>query len=141
MEYPLGKLLVFTEHKDTIRRGGVATIMKSVSPILHFNGRLIGLRNCAFQKEGHIAMLSPDSAQVSVPPLGLEAPGIDMLPYLLLPLAGPEEFDLDVCLQVTFTEKRWPLMIACERRHKSFYQMLYSSSPQLKGERQILSFD
>jgi hypothetical protein len=31
------------------------------------------------------------------------APGIDALPYILLPLAGPEEYDLDVspCQGVT----------------------------------------
>ena len=28
LEYPLTKLLVFTEHKDTIRRGGVASTIK-----------------------------------------------------------------------------------------------------------------
>lgn len=28
LEYPLAKLLVFTEHKDTIRRGGVASTIK-----------------------------------------------------------------------------------------------------------------
>ena len=28
LEYPLAKLEVFTEHKDTIRRGGVASVMK-----------------------------------------------------------------------------------------------------------------
>lgn len=33
---------------------------------------------------------------VKVPSATVEAPGIDVLPYLLLPLAGPEEFDLEV---------------------------------------------
>lgn len=28
LEYPLSKLLAFTEHKDTIRRGGVASTIK-----------------------------------------------------------------------------------------------------------------
>lgn len=32
---------------------------------------------------------------MSVPPTKIQAPGIDVLPYLLLPLAGPEEFDLE----------------------------------------------
>ncbi|KAJ7780177.1 hypothetical protein DFH07DRAFT_465940 [Mycena maculata] len=79
VEYPLAKLLAFTEHKDTIRRGGVASTMK----------------NCVFHAPGHQAILSPDSATVSVPPASSVAPGIDALPYLLLPLAGPEEFDLE----------------------------------------------
>ncbi|KAJ7605303.1 hypothetical protein FB45DRAFT_490612 [Roridomyces roridus] len=79
LEYPLAKLVAFTEHKDTIRRGGVASTLK----------------NCAFQSSGHKAILSPDSANVSAPPSSSVAPGIDALPYLLLPLAGPEEFDLE----------------------------------------------
>lgn len=41
-------------------------------------------------------MLSPDTEKVAIPPSDIEAPGIDMLPYLLLPLAGPEEYDLEV---------------------------------------------
>ena len=28
VEYPLAKLVVFTEHKDTIRRGGVSSLIK-----------------------------------------------------------------------------------------------------------------
>ncbi|TFK39500.1 hypothetical protein BDQ12DRAFT_698154 [Crucibulum laeve] len=79
LEYPLAKIVAFTEHKDTIRRGGVASTMK----------------NCAFQAAGHKAFLSPDTDMVAVPPSTTEAPGIDALPYLLLPLAGPEEFDLE----------------------------------------------
>ncbi|KAJ6568368.1 hypothetical protein DFH09DRAFT_1080741 [Mycena vulgaris] len=79
LEYPLAKLLVFTEHKDVIRRGGVASTIK----------------NCVFHAPGHQAILSPDSTSVSVPPSTSVAPGIDALPYILLPLAGPEEFDLE----------------------------------------------
>lgn len=54
------------------------------------------LRNCAFHAPAHKAVLSPESTQVSVPPSQEMAPGIDALPYILLPLAGPEEYDLDV---------------------------------------------
>ncbi|KAJ6580870.1 hypothetical protein B0H19DRAFT_1207074 [Mycena capillaripes] len=79
LEYPLAKLVAFTEHKDTIRRGGVASTLK----------------NCAFHAPGHQAILSPDSITVSVSPSTSAAPGIDALAYLLLPLAGPEEFDLE----------------------------------------------
>jgi len=32
---------------------------------------------------------------VLVPPSSIPAPGIDALQHILLPLAGPEEFDLD----------------------------------------------
>lgn len=31
LEYPLTKLLVFTEHQNPIRRGGVASTLKSVT--------------------------------------------------------------------------------------------------------------
>ncbi|KAJ1679351.1 Protein hgh1, partial [Spiromyces aspiralis] len=59
------KLIVFSEHKDLIRRGGVATAMKNV----------------CFEKAYHSEILSED--------------GINMLPYILLPLCGPEEYDID----------------------------------------------
>ncbi|KIY74235.1 DUF383-domain-containing protein, partial [Cylindrobasidium torrendii FP15055 ss-10] len=78
-EYPLAKIVSFTEHKDTIRRGGTASIIK----------------NCAFNAASHRVMLTPESETVALPPSKVAAPGIDVLPYLLLPLAGPEEFDLD----------------------------------------------
>jgi Domain of unknown function (DUF383)/Domain of unknown function (DUF384) len=52
-------------------------------------------RNCSFYKHGHQAILTPESQSVLVPPSSLPAPGIDVLQHILLPLAGPEEFDLD----------------------------------------------
>lgn len=79
LEYPLTKLVSFTEHKDTIRRGGVSSAIK----------------NCAFHTAGHPALLTPENTKVAVPPSNLEAPGIGVLPYILLPLAGPEELDLE----------------------------------------------
>ncbi|KAI0048774.1 DUF383-domain-containing protein [Auriscalpium vulgare] len=79
LEYPLAKLVGFTEHADTIRRGGVASLIK----------------NCAFYTQGHQAVLTPDTETATVPPSTESAPGIDALPYILLPLAGPEEYDLD----------------------------------------------
>ncbi len=59
------------------------------------------LRNCAFYTQAHRAMLSPDSVKVTVPPSILEAPGMDLLAYLLLPLAGPEEYDLEVSMSIS----------------------------------------
>ncbi|EIW59819.1 DUF383-domain-containing protein [Trametes versicolor FP-101664 SS1] len=79
LEYPLAKLLAFTEHKDTIRRGGVASVIK----------------NCAFHTPAHRALLVTEEEKATVPPSTVAAPGIDILPYVLLPLAGPEEFDLE----------------------------------------------
>ncbi|KZP01678.1 DUF383-domain-containing protein [Calocera viscosa TUFC12733] len=78
-EYMVAKLLAFTEHKDLIRRGGVLSTIK----------------NCAFYAPAHRALLSPETAKVKCPPSEIAAPGINILPFLLLPLAGPEEFDLD----------------------------------------------
>ena len=52
-------------------------------------------RNCSFYKQGHQAILAPESQSVLVLPSSLPAPGIDALQHILLPLAGPEEFDLD----------------------------------------------
>ena len=53
-------------------------------------------------------MLLPETEQVAVPPSTKEAPGIDALPSILLPLAGPEEYDLDVGFKqiskATFTD-------------------------------------
>ncbi|KAG7203869.1 hypothetical protein KM043_017923 [Ampulex compressa] len=57
------RLLPFTEYAESIVR----------------RGGIVGtLKNCCFDVENHEWLLSPD---------------IDILPYLLLPLAGPEEFD------------------------------------------------
>jgi hypothetical protein len=60
---PLTKLTVFTEHKSTVRRKGVASTIKNV----------------AFEIPSHPSFLSEDE--------------INALPYLLLPLTGNEEYD------------------------------------------------
>ncbi|KAF8738707.1 AICARFT/IMPCHase bienzyme, partial [Rhizoctonia solani] len=78
-EFALAKLLSFTEHPDTIRRGGVASTLK----------------NCAFHAPAHMAMLKSDDEMVTVPPSNEEGKGMNLLLFLLLPLAGPEEFDLE----------------------------------------------
>lgn len=59
---PVTKLTVFTEHPSTVRRKGVASTIKNV----------------AFEVESHRLLLDED--------------GANLLPYLLLPLAGNEEF-------------------------------------------------
>ncbi|ELU43534.1 cytoplasmic protein [Rhizoctonia solani AG-1 IA] len=79
-EFALAKLLSFTEHPDIIRRGGVASTLK----------------NCAFHAPAHMAMLKPDDEMVTVPPSNEAGKGMNLLSFLLLPLAGPEEFDLEV---------------------------------------------
>ncbi|KAJ6001677.1 hypothetical protein N7499_002462 [Penicillium canescens] len=59
---PITKLTVFTEHKSNIRRKGVASTIKNV----------------AFDIASHPMLFDEDA--------------VNLLPYLLLPLAGPEEF-------------------------------------------------
>ncbi|XP_071452605.1 protein HGH1 homolog [Hetaerina americana] len=57
------RLLPFTEYKDSLIR----------------RGGIVGtLRNCCFDRDDHEWLLSKE---------------VDILPHLLLPLAGPEEFD------------------------------------------------
>jgi len=62
---PLTKLVVFTEHKSTIRRRGVANTIK----------------NSAFNVHDHQRLLADQSDN-----------GVGILPYLLLPLMGDEEY-------------------------------------------------
>ncbi|CAG8485989.1 10500_t:CDS:10 [Scutellospora calospora] len=58
---PFSKLIIFTEHPNIIRRGGVISCIK----------------NCCFVIEHHLDMLSPSK--------------INILPYILLPLCGMPE--------------------------------------------------
>ncbi|KAI9820382.1 MAG: hypothetical protein M1827_006006 [Pycnora praestabilis] len=67
---PLTKLTVFTEHKSTIRRRGVASTIKNVS----------------FDIPSHPSFLSSSE--------------INVLPYLLLPITGPEEFSEEDALSL-----------------------------------------
>jgi len=59
---PLAKIIVFTEHKSVVRRRGVASTIKNV----------------AFSVEAHGRLLDPRD--------------INLLPYVMLPLMGPEEY-------------------------------------------------
>ncbi|KAI0972770.1 hypothetical protein F4678DRAFT_429329 [Xylaria arbuscula] len=62
---PITKLKVFTEHKSDIRRKGVASTIKNV----------------AFDVPSH--------------PLFVSENEVDILPYILLPITGNEEYDLE----------------------------------------------
>ncbi|KAJ1980370.1 Protein hgh1 [Dimargaris verticillata] len=59
---PLTKLIVFADHAHLVRRTGVLSTIK----------------NCCFESDKHDQLLDED--------------GINLLPYILLPLCGPEEF-------------------------------------------------
>ncbi|CAK1360316.1 Protein HGH1 [Cercospora beticola] len=62
---PITKLVVFTEHKSTIRRRGVVSTIKNV----------------CFDIDSHPTLLRPS-----------EEDGVGLLPYILLPLMGSEEY-------------------------------------------------
>jgi hypothetical protein len=62
---PLQKLIVFTEHPSLVRRKGVASCIK----------------NSLFETSSHKTLLDPT--------------GINLLPYILLPLCGPDCFSVD----------------------------------------------
>ncbi|KAI2635936.1 hypothetical protein GGS21DRAFT_513834 [Xylaria nigripes] len=62
---PITKLKVFTEHKSNIRRKGVASTIKNV----------------AFDVSSHPLFIADDE--------------INILPYILLPITGNEEYELD----------------------------------------------
>ncbi|PSK55881.1 Protein HGH1 [Elsinoe australis] len=62
---PLSKLVVFTEHESVIRRRGVASTIKNV----------------CFEVSSHGKLLAPESEG-----------GVNLLPYILLPLMGGEEY-------------------------------------------------
>jgi len=65
---PITKLVVFTEHGSLIRRKGIASTIK----------------NCVFENSKHEYLMRAESNG-----------GVGLLPYILLPLAGNEEFDAE----------------------------------------------
>jgi len=68
---PLTKLIVFTEHQSTIRRRGVANTIKNVCFEVGAHGKLLLANGAGLEGEGT---------------------GIGLLPYILLPLMGGEEY-------------------------------------------------
>lgn len=71
---PIAKIMVFTEHQSEIRRAGVASIIK----------------NACFDTASHKSFVSEET----------DEGGLNLLPYLLLPLAGPETYDEDEMLEM-----------------------------------------
>lgn len=62
---PLTKLQIFTEDRSVIRRGGVVSVIK----------------NCCFETREHERLLDPLD--------------INVLPFILLPLCGSEEYEIE----------------------------------------------
>lgn len=67
---PLTKIRVFTEHKSDVRRKGVASTIKNV----------------AFDIDSH--------------PVFLDEDGINLLPYVLLPITGNEEYEVEDTMEM-----------------------------------------
>lgn len=67
---PLCKLVVFTEHSSDVRRRGVASTIK----------------NIAFDISSHPMLIREEEE---------DDRGVNLFPYILLPLMGPEEYDDD----------------------------------------------
>lgn len=97
-------------------------------------------RNCAFHVPAHEAMLTSDTESVRSTLTSTSAPGINVLPYVLLPLAGPEEFDLDVSWRIYCSHfRKLSLSIyACRTRSDSTSPC--SSYPKRKSARPIMSY-
>jgi hypothetical protein len=70
---PITKIQVFTDHASHIRRLGVASTIKNV----------------AFLVPAHPVLLSNLNPDLTLPPPSI---GANLLPYILLPLMGPEEY-------------------------------------------------
>ncbi|WWD20849.1 hypothetical protein CI109_105326 [Kwoniella shandongensis] len=76
----LSKIVVFTEHSDTIRRGGALGCIK----------------NCAMDRGSMGWLLASEHDRVRLPSDPTrKVKGVDVLPWVLSPLMGPEEYDDD----------------------------------------------
>lgn len=80
--------MVYTEHPDTIRRGGALGTIK----------------NCAMDRGTHPWLLATEDERVKLPTDETRlVRGVDVLPYVLAPLMGPEEYDMDEMEQLPET--------------------------------------
>ncbi|RSH87013.1 hypothetical protein EHS25_003501 [Saitozyma podzolica] len=76
----LAKIVVFTEHPDTIRRGGALGCIK----------------NCAMDRGSMGWLLASEHDRVRLPSdPSRTVRGVDVLPWVLSPIMGPEEYDMD----------------------------------------------
>lgn len=93
---PLSKLLVFTEHTSHIRRLGVASTIKNLTFDVGAHPKLLAPHYISSTSAPILTIASADAEEAQGPdPLNL-------LPYILLPLCGPEDFsteDMDEMLE------------------------------------------
>jgi predicted nucleic acid-binding Zn ribbon protein len=85
-EYPVARIMVFTEHPDLIRRGGVISSLKNIFFIKSAHKLLIAPPPIGSKQHSQDAMLAGALRATSRPPSS-----IDILPYLLLPLCDGQE--------------------------------------------------
>lgn len=79
-----------------------------------------------------------EDKQVMVPPSTVSAPGVNVLFAILLPLAGPEEFDLEVeLIQLDTFMKPDPTK---RRRIKKIYRSRCNSCHRQNSESLIVFF-
>lgn len=85
-EYPVARIMVYTEHPDLIRRGGVISSLKNILFIKSAHTLLIAPPAVGTRQHSQDAMLAGALRATSRPPSS-----IDILPYLLLPLCDGQE--------------------------------------------------
>jgi predicted nucleic acid-binding Zn ribbon protein len=86
-EYPVARIMVFTEHPDLIRRGGVISCLKNIFFIKSAHKLLIAPPSVDSTTSQHRdELLAGALRATSRPPSS-----IDILPYLLLPLCDGQE--------------------------------------------------
>ncbi|PWN53032.1 hypothetical protein IE53DRAFT_404844 [Violaceomyces palustris] len=82
-EYPVARMMPFTEHPNLIRRGGVVSALKNILFIKSAHKLLIAPPP---SREGEEPMLAGALRATTRPPSS-----VDLLPYLLLPLCDGKE--------------------------------------------------
>ncbi|ORY28047.1 cytoplasm protein [Naematelia encephala] len=84
----LAKIVVYTEHPDTIRRGGALGCIK----------------NSAMDRASMPWLLASENDRVRLPSdPSRRVKGVDVLPWVLSPIMGPEEYDIDEMEQLPAT--------------------------------------
>lgn len=95
----LAKIVVFTEHPDTIRRGGALGCIKNCAMDRGSMGWLLASERTSGsenrQRDSLADDLVDDRVKLPSDPSRVVR-GVDVLPWVLSPLMGPEEYDIDV---------------------------------------------
>lgn len=91
--YPIARIMVYTEHPDLIRRGGVVSTLKNVFFVKSAHKLLLAPPDASVTAAGEAAM----TVATQLAPITRPASSIDVLPSVLLPLCdGGELAKLDL---------------------------------------------